>query len=226
MLHAWQVKPSMLMATLIGDVVGSRASRATGTTLHERLTERPGARSTRRSPAHAAADHGRRRVPGRLRHGRRGAARASFRLRLRPAPRRTTCATASAGARCRCSQEDPRVEDGPGWWAARDAIHEVQQAPGARRRHRFRAYGVPPRRRTSTGPDPTWSAPSCCARATRRSAASRSARCRCCVVCSPGGPSVSSPTSSGSARPPSRSGCTATGWPRWWPLTWELGRMS
>lgn len=27
-------------------------------------------------------------------------------------------------------QEDPRVEDGPGWWAARDAIHHVQAAEG------------------------------------------------------------------------------------------------
>lgn len=26
--------------------------------------------------------------------------------------------------------EDPRVEDGPGWWAARDAIHHVHDAEG------------------------------------------------------------------------------------------------
>jgi DNA-binding transcriptional LysR family regulator len=40
-------------------------------------------------------------------------------------------------------QEEPRVEDGAGWWAARDAIHEVQRAqehPGSRsRRTVFRA---------------------------------------------------------------------------------------
>jgi DNA-binding transcriptional LysR family regulator len=49
-------------------------------------------------------------------------------------------------------QERPRVEDGPGWWAARDAIHQVQQAqehPGSR--FRRTAYCLAD---GATGPDP------------------------------------------------------------------------
>lgn len=49
-------------------------------------------------------------------------------------------------------QEQPRVEDGPGWWAARDAIEQVHRAenrPGSRlRRTAFR------RADAAVGPDP------------------------------------------------------------------------
>ena len=42
-------------------------------------------------------------------------------------------------------QERPRVEDGPGWWAARDAIHAVQAAEGhPGTRHRRTAYRCAP----------------------------------------------------------------------------------
>ena len=38
-------------------------------------------------------------------------------------------------------EEQPRVEDGPGWWAARDAIHVVQAAEGhPATRHRRTAF--------------------------------------------------------------------------------------
>ncbi|WP_445255969.1 SatD family protein [Nocardioides aurantiacus] len=48
--------------------------------------------------------------------------------------------------------EEPRVEDGPGWWAAREAVEEVKRS--ARRaglRHRRTAYRLA---RETTGPDP------------------------------------------------------------------------
>jgi DNA-binding transcriptional LysR family regulator len=51
-------------------------------------------------------------------------------------------------------QEQPRVEDGPGWWAARDAIHDVQEAqrhPGSR--FRRTVYRRAPREERDSGPD-------------------------------------------------------------------------
>jgi hypothetical protein len=49
-------------------------------------------------------------------------------------------------------QEEPRVEDGPGWWAAREAIHEVQRAQEhAGSRYRRTVFRAAP---DATGPDP------------------------------------------------------------------------
>ena len=50
---------------------------------------------------------------------------ATLWLRLQPAPG-PSCATASAGEPVAVLAEEPRVEDGPGWWAAREAIDEVK----------------------------------------------------------------------------------------------------
>ena len=48
----------------------------------------------------------------------------------------STCGRASAGGGCSVLAEDPRVEDGPGWWAARAAIETVE---GYERRAPLRA---------------------------------------------------------------------------------------
>ena len=68
---------------------------------------------------------------------------ATLLVRLRPAARRTTSGTASAGGRRPCSTGEPRVEDGPGWWAARAAIEAAASAgAGAAQRWLRTAYVV------------------------------------------------------------------------------------
>jgi DNA-binding transcriptional LysR family regulator len=79
------------------------------------------------------------------------AVRATLRLRLALAPEVEVRHGIGWGD-VRVLQEEPRVEDGPGWWAARDAIEAAagaEQRPGSR--HRRTVF----RRADGTdGPDP------------------------------------------------------------------------
>lgn len=139
----------MLMATLIGDVVASRGAEDRRV-LHRRLT----AVLTEVNEASAPT------TPLRITVGDEfqgafatvgQALQASLRLQLGLLPAHEMRHGLGWGE-VEVLQEQPRVEDGPGWWAARDAIHRVQQAqehPGTRyRRTAFsRADGV-------DGPDP------------------------------------------------------------------------
>lgn len=122
----------MLTATLIGDVVASR--RATDrATLHERLTGLLDAVNEASDPL----------TPLRITVGDEfqgtfatvgQALQASLRLRIGLLPDHDMRHGLGWGE-VRVLQRDPPVEDGPGWWAARDAIHEVQLAqehPGSR----------------------------------------------------------------------------------------------
>jgi DNA-binding transcriptional LysR family regulator len=115
----------MLTATLIGDVVASR-SAADRATLHDRLTALLDEVNELTAPL----------TPLRITVGDEfqgafatvgQALRASLRLRLGLLPDHDMRHGVGWGE-VRVLQEDPRVEDGPGWWAARDAIHEVQLA--------------------------------------------------------------------------------------------------
>ena len=139
----------MLTATLIGDVVASRrTSDRAG--LHDRLM--------------ALLDHVNRTcaptTPLRITVGDEfqgafatvgQALQASLRLRVGMLPGHDVRHGLGWGE-VRVLEEEPRVEDGPGWWAARDAIHAVQEAqqhPGTRYRRTVyrRAEGA-------SGPDP------------------------------------------------------------------------
>jgi DNA-binding transcriptional LysR family regulator len=115
----------MLMATLIGDMVGSRRA-GERTTLHDALTDLLAEVNETFAPPSAL-----RITVGDEFQGAfatvRDAVRASFRLRLGLLPDHDIRHGLGWGD-VSVLQEDPRVEDGPGWWAARDAIHEVQEA--------------------------------------------------------------------------------------------------
>ena len=124
----------MLTATLIGDVVASRRA-GDRAVLHDRLT--------------AVLDHVNRTctptTPLRITVGDEfqggfdsvgHAVQASLRLRLEMLPDHDVRHGLGWGE-VHVLQESPRVEDGPGWWAAREAIHDVQRAqehPGTRYR--------------------------------------------------------------------------------------------
>lgn len=139
----------MLTATLIGDVVASRrAGDRAG--LHERLmavldhVNRTGAPTTPLRITVGDEFQGTFATVGQ-------ALQASLRLRVGMLPGHDVRHGLGWGE-VRVLEEEPRVEDGPGWWAARDAIHDVQQAqdrPGTRYRRTVyrRAEGV-------DGPDP------------------------------------------------------------------------
>ncbi|HEY0904775.1 MAG TPA: SatD family protein [Marmoricola sp.] len=138
----------MLTATLIGDVVSSRTT-ADREVLHDRLTTLLAEVNATCAPS----------TPLRITVGDEfqgtfttvGAAlRASLRLGLGLLPGHDVRHGLGWGE-VRVLQEDPRVEDGPGWWAARDAIHDVQQAQDhPATRFRRTAYRVAPEAR---GPD-------------------------------------------------------------------------
>lgn len=130
----------MLMATLIGDVVASRAAEDRAV-LHGRLQEVLAEVNRAFAPT----------TPLRFTVGDEfqggfatvgQALQASLRLRLGMRPEHDVRHGLGWGE-VTVLQEDPRVEDGPGWWAARDAIHRVQEAqehPGSRfRRTAFTA---------------------------------------------------------------------------------------
>jgi len=115
----------MLMATLIGDVVASRRARDRAR-LHERLSELLDGVNATWAPS----------TPLRFTVGDEfqgafasvgQALQVSLRLRIGLLPEHDVRHGLGWGE-VRVLQEEPRVEDGPGWWAARDAIHEVQQA--------------------------------------------------------------------------------------------------
>jgi hypothetical protein len=139
----------MLTATLIGDVVASRAA-GDRAGLHDRLTGLLAEVNETCRPL----------TPLRITVGDEfqgafttvgQAVQASLRLQLGLLPDQAMRHGLGWGE-VEVLQEQPRVEDGPGWWAARDAIHRVQAAqdhPGSRyRRTAFtRADGV-------DGPDP------------------------------------------------------------------------
>jgi hypothetical protein len=79
------------------------------------------------------------------------AVRATLRLRLALAPA-VEVRHGIGWGEVQVLQEEPRVEDGPGWWAARDAIEAAAQAEGRPgTRHRRTVF----RRADGTdGPDP------------------------------------------------------------------------
>lgn len=139
----------MLVCTLIGDVVASRAADDRAV-LHARLLEllaevnRTGAPTTALRITVGDEFQGAFATVGQ-------ALQASLRLRLGMLPDHDVRHGLGWGE-VTVLQEDPRVEDGPGWWAARDAIHRVQEAqehPGSRfRRTAFRTAIE------GTGPDP------------------------------------------------------------------------
>jgi hypothetical protein len=139
----------MLTATLIGDVVASR-SAGDRAGLHERLTGLL-ARINESCPPT---------TPLRITIGDEfqgayatvgQALQASLRLRVGLLPHHDVRHGLGWGE-VSVLQEAPRVEDGSGWWAARDAIHAVQEAqehPGQRfRSTMFRAA------EGTGGPDP------------------------------------------------------------------------
>ncbi len=122
----------MLMSTLIGDVVASRTA-GDRAALHARLLEvlaevnRTCAPTTELRFTVGDEFQGAFATVGQ-------ALQASLRLRLGMLPEHDVRHGLGWGE-VTVLQEEPRVEDGPGWWAARDAIHQVQQAqehPGSR----------------------------------------------------------------------------------------------
>ena len=139
----------MIMATVIGDLVRSRVSRERGV-LHERLV-------SVLADVNAAVEPvtplritlGDEYQGGFARVG--DAVRATLRLRLALSPL-TEVRHGIGWGEVNLFQEEPRVEDGPGWWAARDAIKVVERAElraGTRlRRTAFRRAG------DADGPDP------------------------------------------------------------------------
>ena len=56
------------------------------------------------------------------------ALRATRWLRISSAPRRRRPSRPRLGARAGARADEPRVEDGPGWWAAREAVESVEEA--------------------------------------------------------------------------------------------------
>ena len=139
-------KPS---ATLIGDVIRSRGA-GDRAALHTRLAEALAAVNGHAEPV----------TPLRITVGDEyqgafatvGAAlQATLRLRLALLPAYDVRHGIGWGS-VRVLEAEPRVEDGPGWWAARDAISSVQAAEGRpRSRGRRTAYA---RADGTDGPDP------------------------------------------------------------------------
>ena len=139
----------MLMAVVIGDVVRSRSSEDRGV-LHTRLADGLAAVNAALDPA----------TPLRVTVGDEyqggfatvaEAVRATLRLRLALVPG-VDVRHGIGWGEVTLLQEEPRVEDGSGWWAARDAIQEVHhcaERPGSRlRRTVFRGA------EDVEGPDP------------------------------------------------------------------------
>jgi DNA-binding transcriptional LysR family regulator len=117
----------VLTATLIGDVVASRRA-GDRAVLHDRLVAVLDHVNDTCAPT----------TPLRITVGDEfqgafasvgQAVRASLRLRLGLLPTHDVRHGLGWGE-VHVLAEEPRVEDGPGWWAARDAIHAVQQAQG------------------------------------------------------------------------------------------------
>ncbi|GAB4004476.1 SatD family protein [Nocardioides ultimimeridianus] len=116
------------LAALIGDVVGSKAEWARREDLHALVATAIEAVNARMSPV----------VPLRITVGDEyqgcfatvgEACRASLALRLALLPAHDVRHGIGWGTTSVLSQE-PRVEDGPAWWAARDAIEQAEAASG------------------------------------------------------------------------------------------------
>jgi len=150
----------MITATLIGDVVASRAA-GDRTALHARLTahlDDVNATCAPTTPLRITVGdeyQGTFATVGEALH-------ASLRLRVGLLPEHDVRHGIGWGE-VTVLQDEPRVEDGPGWWAARDAIHDVQEAqqhPGSRfrrtvyRRAPAEAPGEAPGAGRDAGPDP------------------------------------------------------------------------
>jgi len=150
-----------LTATLIGDVVASRRA-GDRSALHERLTAHLDEVNSTCAPT----------TPLRITVGDEfqgtfatvgQALHASLRLRVGLLPAHDVRHGIGWGE-VTVFQDQPRVEDGPGWWAARDAIHDVQEAqqhPGSRFRRtayrRAESDGAPAdasQNASGGGPDP------------------------------------------------------------------------
>jgi hypothetical protein len=113
------------VATLIGDLVSSRRS-ADRRGLHARLSDALTEVNSTCAPT----------TPLRITVGDEyqgtfscleAAVRAAWRLRVRMLPECDVRQGIGYGE-VRVLQEQPRVEDGPGWWSARDAVHAVELA--------------------------------------------------------------------------------------------------
>jgi hypothetical protein len=139
------------VATLIGDVLGSRTAADRGD-LHERLESGLSTVNALIRPV----------TPLRITIGDEyqgafstvgAAARAALVLRSTLLPEYDVRHGLGWGTTA-VLQEQPRVEDGPGWWAARDALHDVERderRPATRtRRCGYRSADG------AGGPDPTW----------------------------------------------------------------------
>jgi DNA-binding transcriptional LysR family regulator len=139
------------VATLIGDLVHSRHS-ADRAGLHARLTE--ALEAVNATPGSIS--------PLRITVGDEyqgtfeslsAAVRAAWRLRVRMLPDCDVRQGLGWGE-VRVLQHDPPVEDGPGWWVARDAVHTVelaQERPATSWRRTAYCQVEP-----GTGPDPVW----------------------------------------------------------------------
>ncbi len=147
-----EMKPSPVVATVIGDVVRSRAS-TDREALHEVLARVLDEANTELAPA----------VPLRITVGDEyqgcfatvgEALHATSWLRLHLAPAIGVRHGIGWG-RVAVLAERPRVEDGPGWWAARAAIEEVKLEAGrAASRHLRTAYRRAEEGDADEGPDP------------------------------------------------------------------------
>jgi hypothetical protein len=136
-------------ATLIGDVVGSRDT-ASRQQLHARLAEALDAINASKAPL----------TPLRITVGDEfQGCFATLGEALRATRELRSILLPEIDIRCglgwgpvQILGDDPRVEDGPGWWAARDAIEEVARLQGKPTMRRLRtAYRIAP---GATGPDP------------------------------------------------------------------------
>src|SRR4051812_27601706 len=142
------LKQSTVLATLIGDIVGSRVA-ADRSVLHERLVTTLAEANTRLRPVVplriTVADEFQGCFPtvGEALH-----ASLWLRLRLAPVQLRHGVGWGAVGVLA----EEPRVEDGPGWWVARAAIEAVKaDASRAGTRLLRTAYRLAP---DTDGPDP------------------------------------------------------------------------
>jgi hypothetical protein len=121
-LQMAELKQSTVLATLIGDVVGSRTA-ADRSVLHEQLAQTVAEANTRLRPV----------VPLRITVADEfqgcfatvgEAVHASLWLRLRFAPAQLRHGIGWGAVAVLA--DEPRVEDGPGWWMARAAIEAVK----------------------------------------------------------------------------------------------------
>lgn len=147
-----QVKDSASVATLLGDVVHSR-SAPDRSRLHARLAELLDRANEVLRPV----------VPLRITVGDEfqgcfdsvgAAVHATLWLQLQLAPDAQLRHGVGWG-RVAVLSETPRVEDGPGWWAAREAIESVKAEAGrAGSRHLRTAYRKPAEDPDPAGPEP------------------------------------------------------------------------